>query len=114
MYFLRKPQILGAFGALMFGGRAVQGIELDLTDTSKIWHPSNAGTYLDQYSQITDLISSVFRLNKASSKHSSLRHDDLLHRERDRTTRRVITKPILLVGSRGSVWTDDRILVLYG
>lgn len=28
--------MLGALGALIFGGRAVQGIELDLTDPSKI------------------------------------------------------------------------------
>lgn len=36
MFFLQKPQMLGALGALMFGGRAVQGIELDLSDTGKI------------------------------------------------------------------------------
>lgn len=36
MLFLRKPQVLGALGALMYGGQAVQGIELDLSDSSKI------------------------------------------------------------------------------
>lgn len=37
MFLLWKPKVLGALGALMFGGQAVQGIELDLSDTSKIW-----------------------------------------------------------------------------
>ena len=41
--------MLGALGALIFGGRAVQGIELDLSDTSKTlpsrsYHPRNAKT----------------------------------------------------------------------
>ena len=36
MFFLPKPQLLGVLGALTFGGQAVQGIELDLSDTSKI------------------------------------------------------------------------------
>jgi len=29
----RKPQLLGALGALCFGGQAVQAIQLELTNT---------------------------------------------------------------------------------
>ena len=54
-----------------------------------------------------DLIVFLSRLHKASSKHSSLRHDDLLYRQSDRATRGVITESILLVGSRRYVWTND-------
>ena len=36
MFFLPKSQLLGVLGALTFGSQAVQGIELDLSDTSKI------------------------------------------------------------------------------
>ena len=39
MIILRKPQVLGALGALIFGGQAVQGIELDLSDTGTILSP---------------------------------------------------------------------------
>ena len=36
MLSLWKSQLLGALGALIYGGKAVHGIELDLSDTSKI------------------------------------------------------------------------------
>lgn len=36
MLLLGKAQLLGALGALVYGGKAVHGIELDLSDTSKI------------------------------------------------------------------------------
>ena len=58
-------------------------------------------------SQSADLVSSSSRLYKASSKHNSLWHDEILHRESDRTTSRTIAAPILLVGGRGYVWTND-------
>ena len=36
MFLFQKHQVLGALGALLFVGRNVQGIELDLSDTGKI------------------------------------------------------------------------------
>lgn len=36
MFLLPKSQLLGVLGALTFGSQAVQGIQLDLSDTSKI------------------------------------------------------------------------------
>ena len=36
MLLLWKSQLLGALGALIYGGTVVHGIELDLSDTSKI------------------------------------------------------------------------------
>ena len=38
MLFFQKHQVLGALGALLFVGRNVQGIELDLSDTGEIDH----------------------------------------------------------------------------
>lgn len=35
MFFLPRSQLLGSLGALMYVGQAVQGIQLDLSDTSK-------------------------------------------------------------------------------
>ena len=112
LFSLRKSQVLGALGALMYGGQSVQGIELDLSNTSKTL-PS-PGCQQHTCARIADLLLVCSRFNKASSKHNSPRHDDLLHRKPDRTTCRIIAEPILLVGSRGYVWTDDRVLVLYG
>ena len=42
MFFFQKHQVLGALGALLFVGRNVQGIELDLSDTGKI-NPTTPG-----------------------------------------------------------------------
>ena len=84
MLFLPIPQLLGVLGALMIGGQAVLAIQLDLSDTSKIL-PSlkpRRNIWTHKFLALkTDLVLSSSRLDKASSKHNSLRHDDLLHGE---------------------------------
>ena len=49
MLLLWKSQLLGALGALIYGGTAVQGIELDLSDTSKI---SSSSPFLEAYPDV--------------------------------------------------------------
>ena len=111
MVWLRIPRLLAGLGALMYGGKTVLGIQLDLSDTSKNF-PISRVQKLQWHAcalrfQLADLAISSCRLHKTGSKHGSIWHDDLLHRKSDRATCRIITKPVLLVGGRGYVWTDD-------
>jgi len=83
LFSRRRPQLLGAVGALLFGGQAVRAITLDLGDagrnlSSTKWSDPAPPPARALDDQMADSDRIRYRFNQGSSSYNSIRHDELL------------------------------------